>query len=174
MFSGWGIRTLSSTYPTYNPMSYHNGSVWPHDNSLIAHGLARYGLRDEAAAIVEGLFDAGKRYPDARLPELFCGFARDLRFSSRPADYLVSCMPQAWSAGMAFLCLRALLGLEPDLGRRRLVADPALPSWLTSVRVEDLEVHDASLSFTVRRGTGGSRVSGGGERIEQRETSALS
>jgi len=174
MFTGWGIRTLSSTYPTYNPMSYHNGSVWPHDNSLIAHGFARYGLREEAAAIVEGLFEAGKRYPDARLPELFCGFARDLRFSSRPADYLVSCIPQAWSAGMTFLCLRALLGLEPDLERRRLIVDPALPSWLPRVEVADLEVHDASLSFSVVREAGGSVVSGGGERIQQREHTAAS
>ena len=172
MFTGWGIRTLSSTYPTYNPMSYHNGSVWPHDNSLIAHGFARYGLRDEAAAIVEGLFEAGKRYPDARLPELFCGFARDLRFSSRPADYLVSCIPQAWSAGMTFLCLRAILGLEPDLERRRLIVDPALPSWLPRIEVADLEVHDASLSFAVVRGAGGSVVSGGGDRIERREHTA--
>jgi len=174
MFTGWGIRTLSSEYPTYNPMSYHNGSVWPHDNSLIAHGFARYGLRDEAAAIVAGLFEAGKRYPDARVPELFCGFARDLRFSSRPADYLVSCIPQAWSAGMSFLCLRVLLGMEPDLERRRLVVDPVLPSWLSRIGVEDLEVHDANLSFSVRRGAKGILVTGGGDRIEHRVRAAAS
>lgn len=174
MFSGWGIRTLSSDYPTYNPMSYHNGSVWPHDNSLIAHGFARYGLRDEAAAVVEGLFEAGRLYPDARLPELFCGFARDLRFSSRPADYLVSCIPQAWSAAMTFLCLRALLGMEPDLERRRLIIDPALPAWLRRIEVADLEVHDASLSFTVRRAARGARVTGGGERVVTREPAAAS
>ena len=174
MFTGWGVRTLSSTYPTYNPMSYHNGSVWPHDNSLIAQGFARYGLREEAAAIVEGLFDAGRRYPDARLPELFCGFARDLRFSSRPADYLVSCIPQAWSAGMTFLCLRTLLGLEPDLEHRRLVVDPALPSWLPRIEIEGLEIHDASLSFAVQRGREGSVVTGGGDRIEHRERTTSS
>lgn len=168
MFSGWGIRTLSSRYPTYNPMSYHNGSVWPHDNSIVAHGFARYGLREEANAVIEGLFEAGKRYPNARLPELFCGFARDLRFSSRPADYLVSCIPQAWSAGMTFQCLRALLGLEPDLARRRLIVDPALPAWLPRIEVADLEVHDASVSFAAVRERQGTRVVTGSDRIEAR------
>ena len=172
MFSGWGIRTLSALYPTYNPMSYHNGSVWPHDNAIVAHGFARYGLREEANAVIEGLFEAGKRYPNARLPELFCGFARDLRFSSRPADYLVSCIPQAWSAGMTFHCLRALLGMEPDLERRRLILDPALPPWLSRIEVEDLEVHDASVSFAVRRERKAVRVTGGGERVETKHTTA--
>jgi glycogen debranching enzyme len=165
MFSGWGIRTLSSRYPTYNPMSYHNGSVWPHDNSLIAHGVARYGFREEAAAIVEGLFEAGKRFPNGQLPELFCGFQRDLRFSSRPADYLVSCIPQAWSAGMVFLCLRALLGLEPDLERRRLLVDPVLPAWLDHITVEGLAVHDTKVRFSVRRSPGGVRLVGGRTRV---------
>src|SRR5439155_989956 len=118
-------RTLSTRYPTYNPMSYHNGSVWPHDNSLIAQGFARYGLREEAAEIASALIEAGRRFPSNRLPELWCGFQRDLRFSSRPADYLVSCIPQAWSAGMVFLCLRALLGMQPDLNTQRLLLDPA-------------------------------------------------
>ncbi|HEX4743129.1 MAG TPA: glycogen debranching N-terminal domain-containing protein [Candidatus Limnocylindria bacterium] len=172
MFSGWGVRTLSALYPTYNPMSYHNGSVWPHDNAIIAHGFARYGLREEANAIVEGLIEAGKRYPNARLPELFCGFSRDLRFSSRPADYLVSCIPQAWSAGMVFHCLRALLGMEPDLERRRLVLEPALPPWLTRIEVEDLEVHDATVSFAVQRERRAVRVTGGGERVEAKRTTA--
>ncbi len=165
MFTGWGIRTLSSRYPTYNPMSYHNGSVWPHDTSLVAHGLARYGFRQEANAIVDGLLEAGRRFPDARLPELFCGFARDLRFSSRPADYLVSCIPQAWSAGVIFLCLRVLLGLEPDLEHERLCADPVLPSWLDHIAVRDLRVHDARLSFTAKRTRNGVRVTGGGGRL---------
>ncbi|MDP9266609.1 MAG: amylo-alpha-1,6-glucosidase [Chloroflexota bacterium] len=165
MFTGWGIRTLSSRYPTYNPMSYHNGSVWPHDNSLIAQGFARYGFRQEANAIVDALLEAGRRFPDARLPELFCGFARDLRFSSRPADYLVSCIPQAWSAGVVFLCLRVLLGLEPDLEHERLYADPVLPAWLDHVTVRDLRVHDARVTFTARRTRRGTRVSGGKGRV---------
>ncbi len=165
MFTGWGIRTLSSAYPTYNPMSYHNGSVWPHDNALIADGFARYGHREEASAVIEGLFEAGKRFPNARLPELFCGFSRDLRFSSRPADYLVACIPQAWSAGVVFLCLRTLLGLQPRLAERRIAVDPALPAWLTSIEVEDMRVHDTKVSFRASRTRKGVIVEGGGSHV---------
>jgi glycogen debranching enzyme len=172
MFTGWGIRTLSSGYPTYNPMSYHNGSVWPHDNALIAEGFARYGMREESAAIIEGLFEAGKRFPDARLPELFCGFQRDLRFSARPADYLVACIPQAWSAGVVFQCLRTLLGLRPHLAERRLVVEPALPPWLTHIAVEDMRVHDGRVTFTAQRTRKGVRVEGGGPRIVELGTEA--
>jgi glycogen debranching enzyme len=146
-------------------MSYHNGSVWPHDNALVAEGMARYGMREEASAIIEGLFEAGKRFPDARLPELFCGFQRDLRFSSRPADYLVACIPQAWSAGVVFLCLRTLLGLRPHLAERRLVVDPALPPWLEHVAVEDMRVHDGRVSFRAMRTRKGVRIEGGGPRV---------
>jgi len=165
MYTGWGIRTLSSRYPTYNPMSYHNGSVWPHDNSLIAHGFARYGFREEATEIVSALMEAGRRFPNAQLPELFCGFSRDLRFSSRPADYLVSCIPQAWSAGMVFLCLRTILGLEPDLSRQRVVIEPALPPWLERIDVRDLRAYEARVSFRVRRTAKGVRVVGGRSRV---------
>jgi glycogen debranching enzyme len=161
MYTGWGIRTLSSKYPTYNPMSYHNGSVWPHDNSLIAQGFARYGFREEAAEIVSALIEAGRRFPNSRLPELWCGFQRDLRFSSRPADYLVSCIPQAWSAGMVFLCLRTLLGMQPDLVTQRLLLDPALPPWLARIDVRDLRVFDSRVTFRVRRTPQGDRVIGG-------------
>ncbi len=172
MYTGWGIRTLSSSYPTYNPMSYHNGSVWPHDNSIIAHGFARYAFREEAAELVSALIEAGRRFPNARLPELFCGFQRDLRFSSRPADYLVSCIPQAWSAGMVFLCLRTLLGLAPDLATQRLLVDPALPPWLEHVDVRDLRVFDTRLTLRVRRGPKGDRVVGGRGRIARVGTAA--
>ena len=165
MYTGWGIRTLSTRYPTYNPMSYHNGSVWPHDNSLIAQGFARYGLREEAAEIASALIEAGRRFPSNRLPELWCGFQRDLRFSSRPADYLVSCIPQAWSAGMVFLCLRALLGMQPDLNTQRLLLDPALPPWLDRVDVRDLRVFDTRLTFRVRRGPKGDHIVGGHGRV---------
>ncbi|MDE3111541.1 MAG: amylo-alpha-1,6-glucosidase [Chloroflexota bacterium] len=169
MFSGWGIRTLSSRYSTYNPMSYHNGSVWPHDNALIAEGFARYGYREEATAVIEGLFEAGKRFPDSRLPELFCGFPRDLRFSSRPADYLVACIPQAWSAGVVFLCLRTLMGLEPRIDDGKLVVDPALPGWLPWITVDDMRVGDAKLSFRVARTRRGVIVQGGGQRLVRAE-----
>ncbi len=165
MYTGWGLRTLSSRYPTYNPMSYHNGSVWPHDSAIAAHGMARYGFREEANEVVSGLIEAGRRFPYARLPELFCGFQRDLRFSSRPADYLVSCIPQAWSAGMVFLCLRTLLGAEPDLRSQRLLLDPALPAWLERIDVRDLRMFDAPVSFRVRRHRAGDRVAGGRGRV---------
>ena len=166
MYTGWGVRTLSSRYPTYNPMSYHNGSVWPHDNSLIAQGFARYGFREEAAEITSALIEAGRRFPNSQLPELWCGFQRDLRFSSRPADYLVSCIPQAWSAGMVFLCLRTLLGMDADLATQRLVIDPALPPWLERVDVRDLRVFDTRLTFRVRRTPRGDhRIVGGRGRV---------
>ena len=173
MYTGWGIRTLSSTYPTYNPMSYHNGSVWPHDSAIVAHGMARYGFREEANEIIGGLLEAGKRFPDARVPELFCGFQRDLRFSSRPADYLVSCIPQAWSAGMVFLCLRAMLGLEPDLASLRLGIHPALPPWLDRIDVRALRVFDRELTFRVRRGRGGDRVIGAREQLTRATAAAF-
>jgi len=165
MFSGWGIRTLSSGYPTYNPMSYHNGSVWPHDSALIASGIARYGFRAEAAAVIEALFEAGKRFPNARLPELFCGFPRDLRFSARPADYLVACSPQAWAAGVVFLCLRTILGIEPRLAERKVVVDPVFPDWLERVSVEDMRVHQRKVSFEAVRTRRGMTVRGGGARV---------
>src|SRR5437762_2814249 len=158
MYTGWGLRTLSSRYPTYNPMSYHNGSVWPHDSGIAAHGMSRYGFREEANEVVSGLIEAGRRFPYARLPELFCGFQRDLRFSSRPADYLVSCIPQAWSAGMVFHCLRAVLGAEPDLRSQRLLLAPALPPWLEKIDVRDLRIFDTRISFRVRRHRDGDRV----------------
>jgi len=172
MYTGWGIRTLSSKYPTYNPMSYHNGSVWPHDNSLIAQGFARYGLREESNEIVAALIEAGRRFPNNRLPELWCGFQRDLRFSSRPADYLVSCIPQAWSAGMIFLCLRALLGMQPDLATQRLLLDPALPPWLERIDVRDMRIFDSRATFRVRRGPGGDKVVGGRGRVTRAHTAA--
>ncbi|HET7700972.1 MAG TPA: glycogen debranching N-terminal domain-containing protein [Candidatus Limnocylindria bacterium] len=173
MYTGWGIRTLSSRYPTYNPMSYHNGSVWPHDSAIAAHGMARYGFREEANEVVSGLVEAGRRFPYARLPELFCGFQRDLRFSSRPADYLVSCIPQAWSAGMIFHCLRTLLGAEPDLGSQRLLLDPALPPWLERIDVRDLRIFDAPVSFRVRRHQGGDRVAGARGRVTRAGATSL-
>ncbi|HEU5287485.1 MAG TPA: amylo-alpha-1,6-glucosidase, partial [Candidatus Limnocylindria bacterium] len=165
MYTGWGLRTLSSRYPTYNPMSYHNGSVWPHDSAIAAHGMSRYGFREEANEVVSGLIEAGRRFPNARLPELFCGFQRDLRFSARPADYPVSCIPQAWSAGVVFLCLRTLLGAEPDLRTQRLLLDPALPPWLERIDVRDLRMFDAPVSFRVRRHRTGDRVAGGRGRV---------
>lgn len=173
MYTGWGLRTLATGYPTYNPMSYHNGSVWPHDSAIAAHGMARYGRREEANELLSGLVEAGRRFPYARVPELFCGFQRDLRFSSRPADYLVSCIPQAWSAGMIFHCLRTLLGMEPDLTTQRLLIDPCLPHWLERIDVRDLRVFDTRVSFRVRHGKTGERVVGAKGRVARAEAPSL-
>lgn len=160
MFSGWGVRTLSSSYPTYNPMSYHNGSVWPHDNSLVAAGMAAYGHREAANRIITAMVEAGLRFPNGRLPEVFCGFPRDERFSSRPADYVVACIPQAWSAATTFLFLQTMLGLVPDIGAGRLRIEPVLPDWLERVDVRGLLALGRRHTFRVRRTSRGVRVSG--------------
>src|SRR5207253_10056454 len=99
LFSGWRLRTVSTEAVNYNPMSYHNGSVWPHDNSLIAAGMRRYGFHREAEPVARSVLEACLRFPDHRIPELFCGFGRDQRFGAGPGEYLVSCRPQAWGAG---------------------------------------------------------------------------
>src|SRR5207253_9293503 len=108
-FSGWGVRTVAATEARYNPMSYHNGSIWPHDNALIALGLARYGLSQEALQIWNGMFEVGRCLDLHRMPELFCGFPQDL--GEAPILYPVACAPQAWAAGSVFLLFQACLGL---------------------------------------------------------------
>ena len=116
MYSGWGIRTVSKAAKTYNPMSYHNGSIWPHDNSIIAEGLRRYGRTTELERLSEGLFSVIEASEDFRLPELFCGFRK--RALEPPVPYEVACKPQAWSAGSIFLLLKALFGIEKQqIGR---------------------------------------------------------
>jgi glycogen debranching enzyme len=139
MFSGWGIRTVSSVERRYNPMSYHNGSVWPHDNGLIAAGFARYGFDDLIAAPFVGLFDATTTLKRQRLPELFCGFHR--RNGEGPTLYPVACAPQAWSSGAVFQLLQSCLRLSlSPLERRLTVAQPILPPFLTYVRLLNLEL----------------------------------
>jgi glycogen debranching enzyme len=155
MFSGWGIRTLSSREAAYNPMGYHLGSVWPHDNGLIISGLCRYGHKPAALTIFDALFDAASNFRDYRLPELFCGYARRPG-QSQPIRYPVACSPQAWAAGALPHALWNLLGLRANaLDRRLLLVRPRLPEpleWLTlsGVRVGDARV---DLRFE-RRGTG--------------------
>jgi glycogen debranching enzyme len=109
-FSGWGIRTVAASESRYNPMGYHTGSVWPHDNALIAQGLARYGLGEQVLHIWTGLFEAGLYFDLRRMPELFCGFPKDP--GEGPVLYPVACAPQAWAAASVFLLLQACLGLE--------------------------------------------------------------
>jgi len=109
MFTGWGVRTLAATAGAYNPSSYHNGSVWPHDNALLVDGLVRYGRTDDARQLAAALIDASAAF-DGRLPELFCGFSRDEL--SRPVPYPTSCSPQAWAAATPISLLTSLLGLR--------------------------------------------------------------
>lgn len=158
MLCGWGIRTLSSLEPSFNPMSYHNGSVWPHDNSILVAGLKRYRMDERALHVAEELLDAAVRFPHYRLPELYCGFARDRRYYSMPAQYPVSCSPQAWAAGSVFLILQALLGLEPDARADRLVLRPSLPRAINQLRVSQMRIGQHRIDFEVRRENGSIRV----------------
>ncbi len=154
MFSGWGVRTLSSSSPAYNPMSYHNGSVWPHDNAIAAAGLKRYGFDAGTARIAGGLFDVAASARDFRLPELFCGFDRDE--SKSVVAYPVACIPQAWAATAPFMLLQALLGISAHAPRNTLTVDrPMLPDWLASVHVRDIRVGASQVSLAfVRTGSG--------------------
>ncbi|MBI3296853.1 MAG: amylo-alpha-1,6-glucosidase [Elusimicrobia bacterium] len=153
-FSGWGIRTLSSRERRYNPMSYHNGSVWPHDTALIGAGFFRRGLRDAGLKVFSALYDASAAMDLHRLPELFCGFER--RGGEGPTLYPVACSPQAWASGAVFLLLGAALGISIDARERRLtLRNPALPPWLDTVRLSNLAVGAGSVDLNLtRRGDG--------------------
>jgi glycogen debranching enzyme len=149
MFSGWGIRTLSTDSPHYNPMSYHNGTVWPHDNSIAVAGLRRYRQAEAAGQVIESIMEAGIRMPDHRLPELFCGFRRDTNYNSGPAEYLVSCNPQAWGAGAAFHLLQSALGVVPDTTAGRVYLNPIPFGQARSVEIRGMRVGSGKLSFKV-------------------------
>jgi glycogen debranching enzyme len=149
-FSGWGIRTLARGEPRYNPMSYHNGSVWPHDNALIAMGFARYGLKTEAAKVFDGLFEAATHQELRRLPELFCGFIR--RPHRGPTPYPVACSPQAWAATATFGLLAACLGLELDHQQNEIrFRDPVMPDFLDEVTIENLQLAPSCLNIRLHR-----------------------
>ena len=158
MLCGWGVRSLSSAEPSFNPMSYHNGSVWPHDNSIIVAGLKRYQMDDHALRVAEEVLDAARRFPLYRLPELYCGFARDRRYYSMPAQYPVSCSPQAWAAGSIFLIVQSLLGLRVDALDQRIVLRPTLPQDVNRLRVQNLRVGKHRVDFEAQRDNGTTRV----------------
>ncbi|HZP89781.1 MAG TPA: amylo-alpha-1,6-glucosidase, partial [Actinomycetota bacterium] len=150
LLCGWGIRTLSSNEPSFNPMSYHNGSVWPHDNALIAAGLKRYGFARSTNRVATAIFDAAIQADYLRLPELFCGFTR--RTPNRPVSYPVACSPQAWAAGSPFLMLQAMLGLSAQAHLNLVTVNkPHLPTWLNTVEVRNLSVGDSRISLVFRR-----------------------
>ena len=145
-FNGWGVRTIAKGEARYNPMSYHNGSIWPHDNALIAMGLARYDLKAGAARIFQGMFDTSLYTDQKRLPELFCGFMR--RRQRGPVSYPVACSPQAWAAAAPFAFLAACLGLELDHdGNRILLKNPILPSFLNGVTLYNVKLRDSRLDL---------------------------
>jgi glycogen debranching enzyme len=146
MFSGWGIRTLSTTNGGYNPVSYHCGSVWPHDNAICAAGLMRYGFVDEAHRIMRGMVDASPWFGDL-LPELFAGMPREpLGF---PVSYPTSCSPQAWAAASPLLFLRTLLRFEPDIRASKLHLAPAVPDWIGTLRLEQIPLMGGHLDVEV-------------------------
>jgi len=147
MFTGWGIRTLASTMRRYNPMSYHNGSVWPHDNALIVGGLARYGFVAEAQRVCLGLLDAADAF-GGRLPELFGGFARE--DFPEPVPYPTSCSPQAWAAAAPIHLLRVMLGLQPDVPAGVVAIAPCLAPQLGDVRLRDLPLGDHRFGLQAR------------------------
>src|SRR5215468_8387896 len=149
-FSGWGIRTIASTEARYNPMSYHNGSIWPHDNALIALGLARYGLNRSVERVFKGLFDAATYMEMRRLPELFCGFQRGR--GRGPTLYPVACAPQAWASATPFTFLEASLGLQFDPHANEIrLSNPSLPAFVDEMVLRDLQLNGASIDVKVRR-----------------------
>lgn len=153
-FSGWGVRTVAAGEARYNPMSYHDGSVWPHDNALIAAGLARYGFKEEAARVLTGLFDASIFFDLHRLPELFCGFPR--RPGEAPTLYPVACSPQTWASAAVFMLLESCLGLRVQGSERRvLLSNPFLPPSLAQVTIRNLRIDDASIDLVAMRHDGG-------------------
>jgi glycogen debranching enzyme len=167
LLCGWGIRTLSSDEPTFNPMSYHNGSVWPHDNALITAGLQRYGHEAAVMEVAAQVYEAGVRFPGYRIPELYCGFTRDRHYQSLPADYPVSCRPQAWAAASVFLLLQQTLGLRTDPANRRVVLRPRLLPGVQTVRLRGLRVLGSSLDLEVRARDGRVHVEVEGDRAPQ-------
>jgi glycogen debranching enzyme len=149
-FTGWGIRTLSAREKRFNPISYHNGSVWPHDNALIALGAGRYGHSAEALALTTALFDAAAHMHLRRLPELFCGFER--RRGKAPTLYPVACAPQAWAACTPFALVQACLGLEVDAASETVrLREPRLPEFIDSLVVRRLCVGESRLDLLFKR-----------------------
>ncbi len=171
MHSGWGVRTLSAEEVRYNPMSYHNGSIGPHDNSLIALGLSFYGFQADAARILRSMREASAFMELRRMPELFCGFHKRDE-GTGPTLYPVACAPQAWSAGAAFLLLRAALGVTVRAQPPHVhFTNPQLPDGLDELHIENLRIGDAVADIAVRRTASGVDVeceAEGGPRLEVR------
>ncbi|MDE3113430.1 MAG: amylo-alpha-1,6-glucosidase [Chloroflexota bacterium] len=168
MFSGWGIRTLSKSAVVFNPLSYHLGSVWPHDNSLIVGGLRRYGHDDAAQRVFSALYAAAASFRDQRVPELYCGYDRDPAEAS-PVGYPVACSPQAWAAGALPYALWQILGLRARAADGKLIVDrPRLPDQVQWLEIHGLSLGDHSVDLRFERGDSGRvevRTIGGGEKL---------
>lgn len=150
MFTGWGIRTLATDAPRYNPMSYHNGTVWPHDTALCAYGMAEYGFTENALKVFQGLFEAAMHIDMQRLPELFCGF--DRRTGEAPTTYPVACSPQAWAVASVFILLKACLRIEVDALKKRVTfRQPVVPPWMNTITIQDLPTGADTLTVELNR-----------------------
>jgi len=147
MWTGWGIRTLSANNPAFNPYNYQTGSVWPHDNAMIAMGFKFYGFHAEAARIAHDISVAAEYFRLNQLPELYTAFEREE--TNFPVQYIGANVPQAWAAGSAFMLTQALLGFLPDAPRNKLYVDPSLPKWLPDLAVYDLHIgkHKLDIRF---------------------------
>ncbi|HZD59747.1 MAG TPA: glycogen debranching N-terminal domain-containing protein [Anaerolineae bacterium] len=152
MFSGWGIRTMSSKMWPYNPVSYHNGSIWPHDNSIIAMGLMNYGFYNEALKVIDSILDAGQYFAYQRLPELFCGFDRGS--SIVPIEYPTSSSPQAWASGASMLMLKTLLGATARADQKLLILRPRFPSEVYRIHLAGMRIGESYISFEVLKERG--------------------
>jgi glycogen debranching enzyme len=150
MFSGWGIRTLSAAEKRYNPMSYHNGSIWPHDTALIAYGLSLYGYQKEALKILDALFSASLFIELQRLPELYCGFNR--KANEGPTAYPVACSPQAWSVSVIFILMQSFLRIHINAINKTIVFDkPEMPEYIDKISVSNLKIEGQELIFHTHR-----------------------
>ena len=159
MFSGWGIRTLSSDCLAYNPMSYHNGTIWPHDNSIIAYGLAKTGKPQKVLRITTALFEAARLMYYKRLPELFCGFTRRFRVLDPPVSYPVACIPQAWAAASVFLLIQSMFNIEADAQSNKLrILNPSMPEWLNRLKIKNIKVGNALLDLEFNKSNNGIMV----------------
>jgi glycogen debranching enzyme len=174
MNSGWGIRTLSALHPAFNPYSYQNGSVWPHDNSLIALGFKRYGFAAEAGQIARDISRAAGHFLLNQLPELYSGVQRG--DSDFPVQYLGANVPQAWAAGSVFALLQAILGITLDAPRRKIFVDPVLPHWLPDITLSDLRLGRSSYEIRFWRDGETTRfevLHGDARHVEQRAFSLV-
>ncbi|HET7344011.1 MAG TPA: glycogen debranching N-terminal domain-containing protein [Methylomirabilota bacterium] len=157
MFTGWGLRTLASGERLFNPMSYHNGSVWPHDTAIAAVGMRRYGLAEPSLTLITGLFEAVLQFENLRMPELFCGFARVDGYG--PTHYPVACSPQAWAAGVVFMLISSMLGIVPDAVENQLTFNrPRLPAWLSWIELRGLGLRGSTMTVRASQGHDGAAI----------------